>query len=298
MELRHLRYFIAVADTGSFTEAANQLCTVQPSLSRQIKDLESYVGTTLFIRGHRQVSLTEAGRVFLDESRLVLAQVERAVERARQVAEGVAPRFVVGFDYGLEHKFLAYVASVLQQPSRAELVVRSLPAPMLLTEIEQGKIDIAFTPPRPEKHDLHYHALGSDPIIAALPCSHPLASQTALNAALLAQKPIITATEKLGPVLHQASLEYGRRNGTAFSIGYEAETLTMAISLMQSMQSVALLPAYSQHLFPKDICVRPLEGDVPQIAYGLVWHKDNHSPILQQVLAQFGANSPEGLNAE
>lgn len=286
MELRHLRYFITIADTGSFTEAANRLCTVQPSLSRQIKDLENYVGTELLVRGHRQVSLTEAGKVFLDESRLVLAQCERAVERARQTAQSITPQFTAGFDYGLEHKYLARVSSVLQ-PAQIDLVVRSLPAPLLLDEVQAGKIDIAFVPPRSDMHGFNYKVLGHSPLIAAMHQDHPLAQQQPLSAATLAAEPIVTATPKFGPTLHQASMDFGRLNGVSFASSYQAETLTMAISLMQSLKHVCLLPSYSRHLFPSNIISVPLQGNVPEIPYAMVWHADNHCEAIAAMLARF-----------
>lgn len=292
MELRHLRYFVTIADTGSFTEAANQLCTVQPSLSRQIKDLESYVGAELLIRGHRQVSLTEAGKVFLDESRLVLAQCERAVERARQVAQGAAPQFVAGFDYGLEHKYLAQVSTIVQQPEQVDLVVRSLPAPTLFDEVQAGKIDVAFTPPRPDMYGFKHHVLGHAPLIAAMHQDHPLAQFEQLSAATLANEPIVTATPKFGPALHQASVDFGRRNGVNFALSYQAETLTMAISLMQSMKKhVCLLPSYSRHLFPHNIKAVPLQGNVPEIPYAMVWHADNHCDAIAAMLAVFSTDN-------
>lgn len=287
MELRHLRYFVTIADTGSFTEAANRLCTVQPSLSRQIKDLENYVGTPLLTRGHRQVSLTDAGKVFLDESRLVLAQCERALERARQVAKGTAPQFVAGFDYGLEHKYLAQVSSIVQQASQVDLMVRSLPAPTLLDEVQAGKIDIAFVPPRPDMYGFNFKILGHSPLIAAMHQDHPLAKCQQLSAATLAKEPIVTATPQLGPALHQASVDFGRRNGVNFSLGYQAETLTMAISLMQSIKHVSLLPYYSRHLFPRNIITVPLEGNVPQIPYAMVWHADNNCEAIGTMRSMF-----------
>ncbi|QSX33604.1 LysR family transcriptional regulator [Shewanella avicenniae] len=289
MELRHLRYFITIADTGSFTEAANRLYTVQPSLSRQIKDLESYVGTPLLVRGHRQVSLTEAGKVFLDESRLVLAQCERAVERARQVAKGAAAQFVAGFDYGLEHKYLARVSSIVQQASQVDLVVRSLPAPTLLDEVLAGKIDVAFVPPRPDMYGFNFRILGHSPLIAAMHRDHPLAQQAQLSATELINQPIVSATAEFGPALHQASVEFGHRNGVNLTLSHQAETLTMAISLVQSVKHVALLPYYSRHLFPSNIITVELAGNVPQVPYAMVWQANNHCEAINTMLQQFAA---------
>jgi LysR family transcriptional regulator, hca operon transcriptional activator len=139
LKLRHLRYFVTVAETGSFTRAAELLHTVQPSLSRQIQDLEREVGAELLRRNSRKLEPTPAGAVFLDEARLVLAQSERAVERARQVARAGARRFTLGFLQGVEIELLVRVMTAFQAELKpVELTVRSRPSPELIAALHES----------------------------------------------------------------------------------------------------------------------------------------------------------------
>jgi DNA-binding transcriptional LysR family regulator len=152
MELRHLRYFVAVAEEGSLTVAAQKrLHTAQPSLSRQIHDLELELGVQLLIRGPRGVELTASGRVFLDHARVALLQVEAATEAARRAAQPARTSFAIGFLTGYEMDWLPAVMGILRAelPS-TEVVIHSQDSPDLAAGLIRGKIDLAFL--RPEKH--------------------------------------------------------------------------------------------------------------------------------------------------
>src|SRR5271154_592920 len=134
MELRHLRYFVAVAEEGSFTQAAEKrLHTAQPSLSRQIRDLELEIGVELIVRGSRGLELTAAGRVFLDHARLILQQALAATEAARRAARRAKTAFVAGFLTGHELEWLPKVLEVLRDElATTELTIHSAPSPALI----------------------------------------------------------------------------------------------------------------------------------------------------------------------
>ena len=149
MELRHLRYFVAVAEEGSLTVAAQKrLHTAQPSLSRQIHDLELELGVQLLIRGPRGVELTASGRVFLDHARVALLQVEAATEAARRAAQPAKTSFAIGFLTGYEMDWLPAVMGILRAelPS-TEVVIHSQDSPDLAAGLIRGKIDLAFLRP-------------------------------------------------------------------------------------------------------------------------------------------------------
>src|SRR6266851_1214934 len=151
MELRHLRYFVAVAEEGSLTVAAQKrLHTAQPSLSRQIHDLELELGVQLLIRGPRGIELTASGRVFLDHARVALLQVEAATEAARRAAQPARTSFAIGFLTGYEMDWLPAVMGILRAelPS-TEVIIHSQDSPDLAAGLMRGKIDLAFL--RPEK---------------------------------------------------------------------------------------------------------------------------------------------------
>src|SRR5260370_41837572 len=175
MELRHLRYFIAVAETGSLTEAAERrLHTSQPSLSRQIRDLEYEVGVELLSRGARGVELTASGRAFLDHARLALAQVDAAAETARRAAQPAKRTFVLGFLTGQEMDWLPEAMHILRDElPNIEVTVSSQYSPDLAEALVRGKLDVAFL--RPELHapDLVFRPVPKEPLVVVLPSDHP-----------------------------------------------------------------------------------------------------------------------------
>ena len=145
MELRHLRYFVAVAETESLTLAAKaKLHTSQPSLSRQIRDLEEEVGAPLFTRGARGIELTPAGRVFLDHARSVLSQVATATEAARRVAHPAKPCFVMGFLTGHELRWMPEALKILpDELPNVDVMISSHYSPLLAAGLSKGTVDAA-----------------------------------------------------------------------------------------------------------------------------------------------------------
>jgi LysR family hca operon transcriptional activator len=176
MELRHLRYFVAVAEAGSLTVAAEQrLHTAQPSLSRQIHDLECEVGAQLFTRSVRGIELTPAGRAFLDHARLALAQVEAAASAARQAAHPEHRTLALGFLSGCEPEWLPAIMHVLRDElPRIEIAISSKHSPQLAEGLATGKLDAAFMRAEEGYPDLVYKVLISEPLIVVLPSDHPL----------------------------------------------------------------------------------------------------------------------------
>src|ERR1700752_387007 len=146
MDLRHLRYFIAVAEEGSLTVAAERrLHTAQPSLSRQMRDLEAELGCELMIRGAKGIELTTAGRVFLDHARAVLIQVEATIEATRRAAAPAKASFVLGFLTGHEFDWLPAVMRIMRDElPNTEVVILSLSSPDPADGLMRGKIDLAF----------------------------------------------------------------------------------------------------------------------------------------------------------
>src|SRR5882672_5572658 len=155
MELRHLRYFVAVAEEGNLTVAAKRrLHTAQPSLSRQIRDLEYEVGVQLLTRSARGIELTAAGRVFLDHARLALAQVEAASEAARRTASPGKPLFALGFLTGQEMDWLPEAMRILRDElPNIEVTVSSQYSPDLASALARGTLDVAFLRPEAQAPD-------------------------------------------------------------------------------------------------------------------------------------------------
>src|SRR6476659_9301272 len=182
MDLRHIRYFIAVAEEGSLTAAAERrLHTAQPSLSRQLRHLELELGCDLLVRGARGVELTDAGRVFLDHARLVLLQVEAAREAARRAAQPAKNSFTIGFLTGQEVEWLPAVLGVLRDElPNTQVVIHSGLPPELATSLVRGCMDLAIMRREPAP-GIEYRQLAKEPLIVVLPRDHALAERAAVR---------------------------------------------------------------------------------------------------------------------
>src|SRR6476619_2054416 len=182
MELRHLRYFVAVVEEGSLTTAAElRLHTSQPSLSRQIRDLEYQVGVELLSRSVRGGELTAAGRAFLDHARLALMQVDAAAEAARRAAQPARKTFAIGFQTGHEMDWLPKAMHVLRDELKnIHVTVSSDYSPDLAEAIARGRLDLAFLRVEPG-YDLEYHVVDHEPLIVLMPSDHRLTAQEAVR---------------------------------------------------------------------------------------------------------------------
>jgi LysR family hca operon transcriptional activator len=287
MELRHLRYFIAVAEEGSLTNAAERrLHTAQPSLSRQIHDLELEVGTPLLERKARGIELTAAGRVFLDHARLALLQVEAAGEAARRAAQPEKASFVLGFLTGHEVIWLPQARRILrhQQPG-VEITLSSQSSPELAGALMRGKVDVAFMRREVPAPGLAFKFLIKEPLVAVLPSGHPLAARKSIRPQDIAGE-VYIAPIKAAPALKAVIDGYAARNGITLAPAYEAENLSMAMSLVASTGGITLLPLYAENLLAPAVVSRPLQGEVPTIDLVLGYNKSNTSPLLKSFLAR------------
>src|SRR4029450_12662833 len=287
MELRHLRYFVAVAEEGSLTVAAERrLHTSQPSLSRQIRDLEDEVGAQLMVRGARGIELTAAGRVFLDHARLALAQVEAAGEGARRAAEPVKQSFALGFLTGQEMDWLPEAIRILRyELPNIEITISSQYSPELAGALVRGKLDVAFLRPETQATGLAFKLVTKEPLVLVLPADHRLASLEAINPQDIAGETFIGVSDT-APVLRVVIDDYLRRSGVAIRPDHEADHLAMAMSLVASTRGGALFPAYARNLLPSSLISRPLQGEVPTIDLVVGYSKTNTSPILKLFLSR------------
>jgi len=287
MELRHLRYFVAVADAGSLTVAAEQkLHTSQPSLSRQIRDLEDEVGTQLLRRNARGIDLTPAGRAFLDHARSVLSQVEAASEAARRVAHPAKPRFAMGFLTGHELTWMPEALKILHHElPNIDVMISSQYSPLLASALVKGTVDAAFLRRERGAPDLAYRLLVKEPLVVVLPSYHRLAALKAISPRDLAGETFVTVSNT-APVLRVIIDNYLKRSGINITPAHEVDHLAMGMSLIASTRGVGLLPAYAQNFLPSSVTSRPLKGDTPTIDLVLGYKKSNQSPILKLLLSR------------
>ena len=287
MELRHLRYFVAVAEEKSITVAATRrLRTAQPSLSRQLRELETEVGAELMTRSARGIELTAAGKVFLDHARLALAQVEAAAAAARRAAHPEERTLALGFLSGCEPQWLPGVMHVLREElPRIEVTISSKHSPQLAEGLATGKLDAAFLRPEERYPDLVYKVLVREPLIVVLPSDHRLASRQAIGLKDLAGETFIGMADQ-APVLRSIIEDYIRRSGIDIRPTHRVEYLSMAMSVVASTRGVALLPDFARNFLTLSVIARPLAGEAPSIDLVLGYHKANNSPLLKTFLSR------------
>jgi LysR family hca operon transcriptional activator len=287
MELRHLRFFVAVAEEGSLLAAAQRrLYTSQPSLSRQIRDLEEEVGVRLLERQARGVTLTSAGRVFFDHARLALAQVEAATEGARRADQPQKVSLSLGFLAGQEVVWLPHALRILREEwPGAEITLTSQSSPDLAVGLIRGKLDIAFLRRETNATDLSFKLLTKEPLIAVLPAGHRLTTRKRIRPQDLARE-IYVSSARVAPVLRSVIHDYALKSGITLKAEYEGENLPAAMSLVTSTGGVTLIPLYAQNMLTPNVVARALDGVPPTIDLVLGYRSDNASPLLQRFLTR------------
>jgi LysR family transcriptional regulator, hca operon transcriptional activator len=287
MELRHLRYFIAVAEEGSFTLAAEKrLHTTQPSLGRQIRALEYEVGTKLMTRSVHGIELTAAGKAFLDHARLAVAQAEAGKETARRAAQTAKPSLAVGF---LSGYLLPDAMSTLRDKiPDIEVKLSSDYSPRLADALMKGMLDAAFMRPEPHGGSLVYKRLHTEPLILVFPKGHRLAARKSIRMSEIRGEPFIKPA-RTAPALRTIVEESLRRAGLDIDADHEAHNFAHAFSVMaSSSRAVALMPAYAKNYLPSSVTSRPIKGDAPKVDLVVGYNRANTSRVLKLFLERVG----------
>jgi LysR family hca operon transcriptional activator len=296
LELRHLRYFVAVAEARSLKLAAEgKLHTTQPSLSRQIRDLEDEVGTPLLVRGAKGVELTPAGRVFLDHARVMLSQAEVAVQSARQIAQPAKPSFALGFMIGHDRTWLPEALNLLRDElPHIHVVISTQNSPQLGAAVLHGGIDLAFLRREDGGNELEYRTLVEESFEVFLPSDHFLGAKEVIDIQDIAGETFIsvsgTALSISGkqPALRRAIDRYLKDSGVEIRPSHEVDNLGGVMSLIPSTRGIALLPVYAKTFLPDSVITRPLQGLGPRIDLSVGYRRANPSPILKLFLSRIG----------
>ena len=290
MDLRHLRYFVAVAEEGSMTVAAEKrLHTAQPSLSRQMRDLEAELGCELMIRGAKGVELTAAGRVLLDHARVVLLQVEAATEATRRASAPAKKSFVIGFLTGYEFDWLAAVMRILRDElPNTEVVILSLSSPDLADGLTRGKVDLAFLRHERNAPGVVFTGLIDEPLIVLMSKEHRLAKRDAITTKDIAAEQLVGVPHDKSPTLRNVTDAYGKKIGVDLTPDHLVDNLSMAVSLVASTGGISLMPLYARNLLPATIIYRTLAGVAPTIDLSLGYNEANTSPLLKTIVSKIG----------
>jgi LysR family transcriptional regulator, hca operon transcriptional activator len=290
MELRHLRYFVAVAEEGSLTVAAEKrLYTAQPSLSRQMRDLEAELGCELMIRGARGIELTAAGRVFLDHARIVLVQIEAAIAATRRAGTSAKSSFVLGFLTGCEIEWLPAVMAIMRDElPNTEVVILSLSSPELADGLMRGKIDLAFLRHERNAPGIVFTRLIQEPLIVLMPADHPLTARAAITVEDIVGEQLVGVPQDKSPALRAVTDAYGAKLGIDLTPDHLVDNISMAMSLVASTRGIALMPLYARNLLPPTVVSRPLAGAQPMIDLSLGYNDANKSPLLKAIVSRIG----------
>lgn len=286
MDLRHLRYFVAVAERGSVLAAAQQqLNTSQPSLSRQIRDLEAEVGVRLLDRQARGVTLTEAGKVFLDHARLALAQVEAAVEGAQRAGRPERPVFAIGFLAGHEAWLPSIMRILREEAPGVEFKLSSQSSPELALALVRGSLDAALLRREENVASLCFRSLCAEPLVVMLPANHRLTARETITPQDLAEE-IYVGSATASPAVDAIVKQYAARVGIDLAPRFDAGSLSATISVVVSCGGVTLIPAYAEDLLTPNVVARPLAGTPPSIELFLGYNPANSSRLLQRLISR------------
>ena len=286
MELRHLRYFVAVAEELHFGRAAERLHIAQPPLSRQIRDLERELGTPLFERGPGGAELTPAGRAFLPEARLTLAQAERAQRTAQRAARGETGRLRVGFvDAATNSGILPDVLGFFRMhlPSIG-LSLFEMDQAQQADALRDGRIDLGIlqSPPADADRWLRVESVHTEPLVAALPRGHKLSSRARLSLADLADEPFILFPRHVAPALYDDIMARCRAARFTPRVMQEAAGWHTVVSLVSAGVGVAFVPrslAQSRH---SGVVYRPVRDLRTELGLWATWKRGETSPVRQR----------------
>lgn len=288
MELRHIRYFLAVAEEKHFTRAAAKLGIGQPPLSQQIKDLEEEVGAPLFRRLHHGAELTPAGVAFHDEVRTMPAIAERAVRAARRAARGETGQLKVGFTASAA--FSVVVPKAVRSFRRAypdvDLVLEEGNTTNLVAGLETGAIDIAFLRPGFEGADqFQTRLLSEEPMVVALPSDHRCAKQKTVKLSDLSEDQLVLFPRSIGSKLYDTVVAACRDAGFEPRMGQVAPQIASVVNLVAAELGYSIVPASMAQVRVKGVTYRSIEGDAPMARLALTYRKGSVSPIARNFIS-------------
>jgi len=296
IELRQLRHFVAVAEEMHFGRAAQRLHMTQPPLSQSIQALEALLGTPLFARTSRSVTLTPAGAALLPHARQLLQDVQALPDLARRAAAGESGRLALAFvstaDYSVLPPFLRQFRAAYPQ---VQIELREATSDLQLEDLAQGAIDVGLLiPPLPDrmKDELAYMPVLSEPLVLAAPAAAPaLRAEGALPLEAVADMPLIIFPRRIAPAFHDAILGCYREADLVPRIGQEAIQMQTIVGLVSAGMGIALVPQSVSNLKRPGVEYRPLAGNNALIETGLAWRRDNPSPVLHAFLELLGKTS-------
>jgi DNA-binding transcriptional LysR family regulator len=289
MELRHLRYFLAVAEELSFTRAAGRVGIAQPPFSQQIRALEQEIGVRLLDRTPRRVVLTEAGSVFAERARFILSRIGEAVVVTQQIGRGMSGHVCVGFtESGCFHPAVTRTLLEFRQAYPAlHVTLQENKSTNLVAMIREGTVDAAFIrPPFEADEVVAYTPLLQEKMVVAVPRGHRLALRKATTLAGLSEEVFVFYHRNVRPGLTDAVIAACERSGFRPRVSQETPQLTSTLNLVAAGLGVSIVPESLKHLRTNDIVYLRLTGNAPQAALGLASRADGRSAAVHRSRTQ------------
>jgi DNA-binding transcriptional LysR family regulator len=288
MELRHLRYFVAVAEELNFTRAAERLGINQPGLSLQIRQLEKELGTPLFYRRARSVELTNPGKLLLEEARVILKRVEQAKTGVRRRARGESGRIIIG-SAGATY-FHPLIPAIIREfrTNYPDVVMfpQASNTTLLVARLRAGQVDIALVrPPIIDCENLAIDVLVDEPFVMAVPTGHPLARSTSAPLAAFAKETFVLFPREFNPGYYDSIMAACQRVGFSPILGQGSPQIVAVIPLVAAGLGVSIVPRSMSRILTDAVVYLPIDGDAPRALIGLAHRRNDRSRAVQNFVA-------------
>lgn len=287
MDIRHIRYFLAVAEAQNVTRAAEKLGIAQPPLSQQIKDLEHELGAPLFYRRSHGVELTEVGEAFLNEAKQVLVQVERAKHAAERAARGLTGQLRVGFSASAIFNPLvpSAIRSYTQAYPEVNLSLAEANTAGLYDQLRREMLDVAFLrPSTQELEGMEMHVLDEEPMFIALPQDHILKDYPTLDLAQIHDQPFIMFPRIVGYSLYDEVIHACRRAGFEPTVRQEVPQIASIITLVAAGLGISIVPRSMTQVHVEGVIYRAISGDAPIARLAIASRRHDRSLVVQRFL--------------
>jgi LysR family hca operon transcriptional activator len=286
IELRHLRYFVAVAEEMNITRAAHKLHTAQPSLSRQVRQLEEMIRAPLLLRQGHHVELTAAGRSLLTEARRLLQDLESTIEATRQIASSESGSITVAFFPGSDGKVFSRITTFVSFKSGGlKLILRSLRSAEQIEALQKRAIHAGFLRGPIDDPEIAWRVLRSDTLVVVLPAGHPLAKLKKIPLAKLAGIPLVELSRTGPRRFLEAISAIAYEQGIVFQTGLKTDNMLETLAAVGAGLGFSFLPDYIVQMAPRTVITRPLAGDsIPKVDLLLAYRRDNKTPQLAKFL--------------
>ncbi|MDN4574712.1 LysR family transcriptional regulator [Pandoraea cepalis] len=296
MELRHLQYFIAVAEERHFTRAAARVGIQQPPLSLQIRQLEAELGGPLFVRLPRDVVLTELGEAFLPEARQVLERVARVKRRMQQISRGEAGQIRIGFAGAtyFEPRIPAWIRDFRARYPDVQLHPQQSNTASLLTALVDEAVDVAFVrTPFEVPPGIVMVPVVDEPMVLVLPLGHAMCARKRVPLAALARDEFILLPREISPALYDRTIAACESAGFHPKLGQEAPQITSIVPMVAAGFGVSLVPASVSQIRTPGMGFWPIEGDVPLAPISLAYRAEHASAAIDRFIAMSLPDSPD-----